>query len=398
MGKRIVVIIFGILCVALLMEACKKETVVSQVSNNQNNDAGDVLDLPSQPFNYSNIDFPNYIDSVFKYSDDWNNEPSTNPITDHGATLGRVLFYDTKLSTNDQVSCASCHDINHGFSDPNKQSKGVNGLTGRNSMSIVNLRFWAPKGMFWDMRAKDLEEQVLMPITNHLEMGNSDLASVLVRISKQSYYRQLFKNAFGSEVISSERVAFALSQFIRSIVSFQSKFDVGQTSNFSNFTNQEKNGMNIFVNQCSECHGGIPFGGGTKIETRFISMLNVSFNYKGQFIYGKGGKTNNGLDLVYKDKGMGETDPSMDGIFKTPMLRNIELTAPYMHDGRFSTLEEVIEFYSSNVKEHPNKGVQIPPGGFNFSTQEKQDLLAFLKTLTDQILSKSAKYNNPFKK
>jgi cytochrome c peroxidase len=311
------------------------------------------------------------------------NTPITNPITNAGATLGRVIFYDKRLSLNQTVSCSSCHQAEHGFSDSRKFSVGFNGaLTPRNSMGLTNAKWYQRGAFFWDERAATLEDQVLQPIQNTAEMGMT-LSAVITRLSAEPFYATLFTNAFGTPAVTSQRISYSLAQFVRSIVSTHSKYDTGVASGFSNFTTQENLGRQIFTGQvgnatCTACHGTDNFVPGP--------VLN-----------------NNGLENPYLDKGVGAISGRTqdEGLFKVPSLRNIELTAPYMHDGRFATLEEVVEFYNSGVVAHPNLSPPLRgPGGaplrLNLTVAQKAALVAFLKTLTETAVTTDTKFSDPF--
>lgn len=365
----------------------------------------EVLNLPESPFDYANVAFPNFVNQTVMGFD---NTPNDNPITNHGATLGRVLFYDTNLSVNNQISCASCHLQENSFSDPETKSEGFEGgLTRRNSMPLINVRFYQDVKMFWDHRASTLESQVLMPIQDEVEMG-MDLNQLVEKLSELEYYKVLFTNAFGDEAINPDRISKALSQFVRSIVSFESKYDVGLAQagsilqDFPNFTDQENLGRFIFTGQydpelmgtCASCH--LP--NSTPI---FLDEANAN-----HVIFSGNEPKNIGLDadINVEDNGVGEAEenPSLYGFFKSPTLRNIDLTAPYMHDGRFATLEEVIDFYSEDVQMHPNLSATMlqpwdEPVHLNFSQEQKDALIAFLKTLTDYNVLTDEKYSNPFK-
>jgi cytochrome c peroxidase len=320
------------------------------------------------------------------------NTPANNQITDWGATLGRVLFYDKTLSKNKTISCASCHEQANAFSNITALSKGFDGgSTGRNSMSLVNAKYYPNGRFFWDQRASTLEQQVLMPIQDPVEMGLT-LDSLVKRVQEEPYYPILFTKAFGNSAINSDLISKALSQFVRSIVSYQSKYDQGRqalptipapppNAVFSNFTAQENRGKEIFLSPiggCAPCHGSETF---TAPQEK-----------------------NNGLDAMTTDRGFGNVtnNPADDGLFKVTSLRNVELTAPYMHDGRFSTLEQVIEHYSSGIKNHPNLSPQLKlsngqPRLSNLSNADKAALAAFLKTLTDGNVTTDVKYSDPFK-
>ena len=255
-------------------------------------------------------------------------------------------------------------------------------------MSLVDVRYNSINQYFSDMRAFSLESLALMPIQDSIEMGLS-LPQLETKLKGLAYYPVLFKKAFGDPAITSDRVSFALSQFLKSIVSYQSKYDEGRANfppglvppdPFPNFTAQENRGKAIFFGQttlCAFCH-----------ETE-------SFNF--------GTAKSNGLDLVTTDRGFGATmnNTIHDAKFRAASLRNIELTAPYMHDGRFNTLEEVVEHYSTGVMNHPNLFLALttPSGGLhlNLSDDDKAALVAFLKTLTDRSMTTDVKYSNPFK-
>ncbi len=315
-------------------------------------------------------------------------------VTPWGATLGRVLFYDKKLSLNSTVACGSCHHQEKAFADGLKVSTGFEGrVTERNSMGITNPIL--QNNLFWDSRSKTLHDLSLQPVQNHIEMGMENLDRLVEKLDNTDYYRPLFKKAFGSEEITPKNISSAMSQFVASITSNRAKFDQGQSKNFSNFTDLEKLGKDIFHSdraQCSSCHGGNNF-----------SALDGPFDaYGGGGTFGTNnndlrGATNIGLDLVYKDNGLG------NGKFKIPGLRNVALTGPYMHDGRFNTLEEVINHYSNGVKPHKHLDVKFTDGKgnvkhINFTTIEKKALIAFLNTLTDTEMTTNPKWSNPFKK
>lgn len=344
-------------------------------------DFSNIINLPTTPFNYANITLPNY----FNQDANIDNTPNDNPVTDWGATLGRVLFYDKNLSQNNTISCASCHEAENGFSDNVRFSTGFNGgLTGRNSMGLANAKFYNNGRFFWDERANSLEDQVLLPIQDHVEMGLT-LAELENRVSNEDYYLVLFNAVFGDETVNNDRISLALSQFVRSMLSYNSKYDAGRSQvnnerdNFPNFTTAENQGKAVFFGRggCDNCHGTESFVGPNA--------------------------RNNGLDLVYADNGVGEISGNQNdfGEFKVPSLRNIQLTAPYMHDGRFANLEQVVEHYSSGVQNHPNLSNQLrgqngQPQNRNFSNGDKAALVAFMNTLTDTDFINDVRYSNPF--
>lgn len=378
--------------VAIVIVACKKE-----VENKPMVDQ--LLNLPETPFNYASLNLPSHFTTnaggpLPTSINGTDNTPADNPITNHGATLGRVLFYDKQLSANSTIACASCHKQDKGFSDDLKLSVGFNGgKTGRHSMSLLNARYYQRGRFFWDERASTLEEQVLMPFQDTVEMGMT-LAQVVSKVKAQPFYPALFLKAFGSEEISSPKIAKALAQFVRSMVSYTSKYDIGraQVANpgamFPNFTPEENMGKNIFF-QPIQNGGAACFGCHT---TEAFIGANI-------------GPQNNGLDATSTtDLGAGAVfpNPNFVGKFKTNSLRNIELSAPYMHDGRFATLEEVIEHYNSGIKAHPNLAPPLKdPNGnpirLNLTQAQKSALLAFLKTLTDNTIASDPKWSNPFK-
>lgn len=352
--------------------------------------------IPSTPYDYVNClaGMPVYLRDYLNNHPTVDNMPAGNAVTNMGATLGRVLFYDKSLSVNNTISCGSCHHQDKAFTDGVAFSKGfAGGLTRRNSMSVVNLRFFKPQKMFWDLRAADLETQVLMPIQDHIEMGMASMAALEAKLKDIVYYRELFRAAFGTTDISSDRISKALAQFLRSITSFNSKYDQGLASNLSNFTAEEKAGLVVLQRlNCVECHSDLSTIFPRQHPT-FFTGDNSGEN--------TGNGSNNALDENYADKGIGElTGLAKDqGTFKIPTLRNIDLTAPYMHDGRFKTLEEVMEHYRVGAKAHPNIGIQIPNGGYKAALTEtdKANAIAFLKTLTDQTLVSDPKFSDPFK-
>ena len=344
------------------------------------------LVLPVTPYDYDNPTLP----PAFAVNPiaGQDNMPVTNVTSDAGAKLGRILFYDKRLSINHTISCASCHQQSAGFSDPRRFSVGFEGgLTGRNSMGLSNARWYQRRSFFWDERAATLEDQVLLPIQNEVEMGMT-LDALETRLNAEPFYVELFTQTFGagSPVVTRDRISRALAQFVRSIISVQSRYDTARATNFvigANWTNQEEQGRQLFnaPGSCSACHGTDNFVPGPNIFNNGLERL----------------------DLPNADLGKGAITgvPADNGKFKVGSLRNIELTAPYMHDGRFATLEQVVDFYSTGVVNNPNLSppLRTPGGGVsrpNFSAAQKASLVAFLKTLTDPNLATNAKYSDPF--
>jgi cytochrome c peroxidase len=337
------------------------------------------LHLPAMPYHYT-VELPAHFTS--RAAQRFDNTPADNPVTDAGATLGRVLFYDTRLSANGTTACGTCHLQKHAFTVPDRFPKGFEGkLVDRNSMALVNIRYYARGRFFWDERAPSLEEQALMPIQSKIEMGQ-DLATVTSLLSRDETYPELFRQAFGDSTVTPKRVGAALAQFLRSLVSSQSKYDEGMAKvlssrdDFENFTAQENEGKRLFLNVCATCHK--PRGQ----DAHFIMVRPL----------------NNGLDADAKgDGGVGDItlQGRQVGLFKSPSLRNVEYTAPYMHDGRLATLEAVIDHYSKEVKPHPNVDGRVRRRR-NFSDAQKAALVAFLKTLSDPKFIADPKFSDPF--
>ncbi len=391
MKKSILFVLGSLFC---WLAACDKgtDTPVTPVIN--------PLNLPATVFNYANLNLPSHFTTnagagLPSSINGMDNTPASNPVTNDGATLGRVLFYDKNLSSNRTIACASCHVQTKSFSDTATLSKGfLNGNTRRHSMTLINARYYQRGRFFWDERAATLEEQVLMPFQDAVEMGMT-LTGVVERVTAQTYYPDLFTKAFGDKTVTSDRIAKALAQFIRSIVSTNAKYDLGRAqvngpgAPFPNFTAEENTGKQFFLQPIAQ-GGGACFGCHT--TEAFINDVP--------------GPANNGIDAVSTtDLGAGETFPQLaifKGRFKTSTLRNIAQTAPYMHDGRFKTLEEVVEHYNSGIKNHPTLGNALKdangnPIRMNMTAAQKAALVAFLKTLTDTGVATEEKWSNPFK-
>lgn len=299
-----------------------------------------------------------------------------NLTTEQGVSLGKMLFYDPILSVDSTQSCASCHQQQHSFVDENKAlSIGVAGIAGeRNASALINLAW--NKNFFWDGRNKTLEEQALGPVINPLEM-NEKWENVIKKLEAHPTYPSLFYQAFNEKKgITKELVAAAIAQFERTLISANSKFDQYYAGKIT-LSESEQLGKDLFFSEkaeCFHCHG--------------VPLFTDNLPH------------NNGLDSVHKDLGyqMVSGQSKDEGKFITPTLRNIEFTAPYMHDGRFNTLEEVIDFYSDGVQYHPTVDPLIKhakAGGFQFTEQEKKALVAFLKTLSDREFLKNSNFKKP---
>jgi len=346
------------------------------------------LALPTALFNYASPALPRHFTAP--NTDALDNTPEDNPISNQGATLGRVLFYDVHLSANNTVSCASCHQQDAGFSDVNRFSVGFERrTTPRHSMGLANARYYENGRFFWDERAATLEDQTLVPIQDHVEMG-MDLDELVLKLQELPYYPILFTRVFGDSLVSSERIALALSQFVRSMVSYRSRYDIGLSTaggtapnTLPNFTEMENLGLQIFTDPqrggCAGCHRG-------PLQVGVIAQ-------------------NNGLDRVSTDLGLGAVTGNQEdnGKFKVPSLRNIAVRPPYMHDGRFASLAEVIEHYNSGVQMHPNLDPRLRIGAgnpqarqLNLEQWEKDALEAFLHTLTDEAFLTSELFADPF--
>jgi cytochrome c peroxidase len=354
----------------------------------------DIPMLPSRSFDYTTLHLPGHLNKA--QLDEADNTPDDNPLTDQGATLGRVLFYDRQLSRNNTVACASCHHQRTGFADPRRRSVGFEGgQTARNAMGLANLRYSRVRGgdpgFFWDERVPSLEAQVLTPIQDKLEMGMT-LPEVELRLASLPYYPPLFEAAYGSPEVTSERIAGAVSDFLRSMVSLDSRYDRAVAGEIV-LPEQEQLGRSLFINGideigefgCAHCH----------VPPTFNMPLAM----------------NNGLDLKYRDRGLGSLSrptndpftPTNDGKFKAPSLRNVDFTSPYMHDGRFKTLEQVVEHYSAGVQPHENvslafehEGEGASASGFRFTSRQKAALVAFLRTLTDNQFLTDPRFSDPF--
>ena len=322
------------------------------------------------------------------------------------ALLGRVLFYDTRVSATGETSCASCHDQQIAFSDDKAFSDGINGaVTKRNSIALGSVPTFAPVisgygssgdefqrardgdvRFFWDERAGTIKEQSEQTIADELEMGK-DIHELSSELKEIEMYRILTMKAFGTTELTPDRITLALERFTSSIVSMNTRFDALADESFrggnflSDATDQERNGMRLFLDNCASCHG-------ESMGKPFVTVAN------------------NGLDEISEDKGIGEMSGVFrdNGVFKVPFLRNVALTGPYMHDGRFETLREVIDHYSDGIRNHPNlhrnlrAANGITPRRMNFTEEEKQALVSFLEMTTDQTVLTDERFSDPFRR
>ena len=316
-------------------------------------------------------------------------------INNNYANLGRVLFYDKKLSSDGSSSCASCHQQEFSFGDNLAFSKGIDDvLTTRNSPNLNDLGWQSGDGFFWGFSQKTLKDAVLQPILNPDELG-LEFDELIQKLEATDYYIPLFQYAFEEEEITAEKIAIALTEFIKSMTTLNSKYD-RVIGGYDSFTAQENLGWQLYINNCMNCHTSPQFGTG--------KHRNVYD--EDSFIF------NNGLDSIFSDNGWeAPSDGSSPlfstyGIFKTPTLRNLKYSAPFMHDGRFETLDEVIDFYSREVQMNENSfgnfyyGVRLDTltgeRGFLYTQHEKEAMLAFLETLNDPFLITQPNWSDPF--
>ena len=353
----------------------------------------EILDLPKESFNYQTT-LPAHLPTDFN-----SKSPEELQAHNQAATLGRVLFYDKKLSKNGEVSCASCHKQNLAFADDVSRSKGFDGReSNRNSLPLGNTigfetsygggSSFSLAGFGWDDVVPNIQLQSQLAFESEIEMGMK-MEDIVDIVSKEKYYNILHNNAFGHTGITEKSILDALRSFVNSISSVNSRFDEAiAKSSFNHLFNEsgfpflnssENRGLNIYINKCSSCHS---------VDHSFTAEASAS----------------NGLDLYPEDLGKATLTFSEydEGVFKVPFLRNVALTGPYMHDGRFETLGEVIDHYSSGIQEHKNlhpilKDFNNNPMKMNFDDQEKEDLIAFLNTLTDYKLIDDIRFADPFR-
>jgi cytochrome c peroxidase len=322
--------------------------------------------------------------------------PLDNPLTNEGVALGRRLFYDVRLSGNNKLACSHCHQQKLAFTDGMKGSVGSSGnQLAFNAMSLVNL-MWGPQHFFWDGRAKSLEEQALMPIV-HVDEMDQDIDELIVELKAVDQYQALFGKAYGS--INKHNIAKALASFQRTLISSNSKYDQ-YLAGTAHLTQEEELGRKLFVahpdvkaslrgGNCIDCHSQFLTSG---FKTKYDGFTNNGLDSDEQLLAGLQAVTGK---------------PEHLGLFKAPTLRNIALTAPYMHDGRFNTLEQVLDHYNEGIKvsstlsplivEANNivDGVKEKPS-LNLSEQERKAIIAFLHTLTDHQFIADKAFSDPF--
>ncbi|WP_367390950.1 cytochrome-c peroxidase [Lewinella sp. LCG006] len=346
------------------------------------------LNLPEKPLDY-NVVLPQHLSRSGLFA---------RNIDKDMATLGRVLFYDKALSSTGEVSCASCHKQELAFSDNKVASEGVDGQTERNSLALGSVASFAAYygvdlfGTFgvpfmWDNRFGTAREQAHAAFTSEVEMGLT-IDELVSTVENLEYYEPLFRRAFENTQVTEERIMSAVAEFVDGLGTFDSKFDraaekstngLDMNVNFSDFTAAENRGKEIYLTSCAGCHSSV-FG---------RPVMNAA---------------NNGLDMQYEDEGIGGfTQLTSDQYtFKIPTLRNVAQSAPYMHDGRFATLEDVVDFYSDNIADHPKlhellRDESGQPKRLNLSDSDKAALVAFLETLTDVDYLQEVRYSDPFR-
>lgn len=400
MKKTIKTLFVPILAFAAFLYSCSGDDVYegTQVSSEDYPNIlatfGSNINLSSLE-NYANQTKPNYITR---------DNSTGNPITDKGATLGRMLFYDKNLSKNNTISCSSCHKQELAFGDNVVASVGVNGTTGRHSMRLVNARFGNEAKFFWDERATTLEAQTTFPIQDHIEMGFSgtngdgNLQDLITKLQNIKYYQEMFKFVYGDATVNQTRIQNALAQFIRSIQSFDSKYDAGRAASpndqqpFANFTAQENQGKNLFLAPPQFGANGNRTGGGLGCAACHAAPeFDIDPNSKNNGIIGKISGT--GIDIT------NTRAPSLRNITNNVGIEN----GQFMHTGNLTTLQQVIGHYA-NINIAPgntNLDPRLTPGGvgqkLNLTAQETDAVIAFLKTLSGSDVYTNKKWSNPFK-
>lgn len=392
MAYRFVTFLF-LSVVVVAFYACNKETISTPAETAVQRTFKGVINLEKLE-NYANQAVPGYITK---------DNSSANRITDKGATLGRVLFYDKNLSVNNTISCASCHRQAFAFSDTAVASKGVNGTTGRHSMRLVNARFGQEVRFFWDERATSLEDQTTRPIRDHKEMGFSGTGGdpsfndLIAKLKTIDYYKELFTFVYGSEEITEQKMQLALAQFVRSIQSFDTKYDAGRSqvqgdnANFPNFTAQENTGKNLFMAPPIFNAASIRTGGGLGCNgCHRAPEFDIDPNSRSN---GLGGSIDGGPDFTNT---------------RSPSLRNLmssggTLNGPMMHTAIIKDIQTAIGHYGNLTNaalNNPNLDPKLKPNGIGQQLQlnatEVNALVAFMRTLSGTDVYTNAKWSDPF--
>ena len=381
----------------LLLSACSTSDSSNEIDTPVSQDAvletfGGRIDLANLP-NYANQEIPDYIDD---------DNTTTNVVTDEGAILGRVLFYDKNLSVDNTIACASCHQQSFAFSDGDAASTGVNGTTGRHSMRLVNARFADEDNFFWDERASTLEAQTTMPIQDHIEMGfsgedgNEDILGLCDKLEAIDYYNELFTFVYGDAEVTEERMQLALAQFIRSIQSFDSPYDVGlsQSGNvnadFANFSDLENEGKELFMDRPQFNNNGVRIAGGLGCDgCHRAPEFDIDPN-----------SDNNGF--VESLAGDNENDTE---VTRSPTLRDLlnatgVANGPFMHTGFSTDFEDVLDHYDNIPANVDGIDRRLEPGGnpqdLAMTTDEKEAVIAFIATLSGSDVYSNEKWSDPF--
>lgn len=388
--KSTLFIILVALALVLTLYACEETAPEVRIDTQVEIVFGGKIDLNNLA-NYQGQGKPTYI-----LQDNGN----SNPITNEAATLGRVLFYDVNLSVDNTISCGHCHKQQFAFGDTASASSGVDGFTGRHSMRLVNSRFALEQRFFWDERAINLETQTTQPIQDHLEMGfsgtNGDpsLEDLIEKLEGIGYYKELFTFVYGDAEITEERMQEALAQFVRSIQSFDSKYDVGRSgapnnvAPFANFTPEENQGKQLFSAPPVFSPNGARTGGGLGCQgCHRAPEFDIDPGSRNNGVVGTMGSS--ALDL---------------NVTRSPSLRDFmrtdgTLVTPAMHDASLKTIDAVIEHYN-NITDNTNLDPRLRPGGqtqkLQITVQEKNALVAFLKTLTGTAVYTDPRWSDPF--
>ena len=387
--------IFLLLSILIFLVSCQKENSSISFTDEEYNVVSKNLSIPIELYDYT----PKVTGHMNLVIPELEKKLERRESHDYKATLGRVIFYDKRLSKNNEISCASCHIHSRAFTDGEKTSPGFEGIRGhRNTLALATtvgfetaygggefFEFGPGIPFGWTETTATMDEQSRLAITSEIEMGMS-IKELLDKLGDDPTYKILFQKAHGYDQIDEHGILSGLRSFINSISTVNTKFDTGlamvegnTSQDFPNFSESENRGKGLFNVHCGSCHG--------MDHTFFTSPAS-----------------NNGLEKIYKDKGKGGITGSIYdmGMFKVPFLRNIMLTAPYMHDGRFATIDEVIDHYSHGIVDHENLGFQLRdrnggPTRFNFTASEKSALIDYLLTLTDESVITDTKFSDPFK-
>ncbi|MEO1253312.1 MAG: cytochrome c peroxidase [Bacteroidota bacterium] len=381
---------------SVILLACKNDNTNETSVNIDQDDILSIfdgsIDLNNLP-NYANQEIPDYINK---------DNTTNNEITDEGAVLGRVLFYDKNLSIDNSISCASCHQQAFAFSDKDVASTGVNGTTGRHSMRLINARFADEENFFWDERANTLEEQTTQPIQDHVEMGFSgndgsqSIDDLCDKLESIDYYNELFDFVYGDTQVTEARIQNALGQFIRSIQSFDSKYDVGRAqvnnnnNDFPNFTNEENEGKQLFMDRPNFNNNGIRVGGGLGCNgCHRAPEFDIDPN-----------SGNNGIIESLANENDLDTE-----ITRSPTLRDLfnnsgEANGPMMHTGFTENLSEVLDHYDQIGSTGNGLDRRLSPAGnpqnLSMTQEEKDAVIAFILTLSGIEVYMNEKWSDPF--